>query len=243
MKLLGILIGCAMAAGAASNNTVLIRNVDVYPVTSEPVKGVSILVLDGKIAEIGAKIVAPKGVRVVEGKGLRVYPGMIDSPRNWGSRRYVDPRNRRHGRIRRVHAAVARAGLGESGKRTLRRGADNGITSVMTFPASGGGGGRSRRAAVYLRPGGADPHRRLDLGRDGDSRAAAMHVQFPSLGPAADAADAGACRTCGRAGGTFTEMMRTYQQEVAKLNDFFDEARQYQKAKAANCPASAGSEV
>ena len=87
MKLLGVLISCAVEAGAASNNSVLIRGADVYPVTSAPVKGVSILVLDGKIAEIGAKIVVPKGVRVVDGKGLRVYPGMIDSGTELGSPR------------------------------------------------------------------------------------------------------------------------------------------------------------
>ena len=33
----------------------------------------------GRIAEIAARVAAPKGVRVIEGKGLRVYPGMIDS--------------------------------------------------------------------------------------------------------------------------------------------------------------------
>jgi len=50
MKLLGILIGCAIAAGAASNDSVLIRGADIYPVSSEPVKAASILVLDGKIS-------------------------------------------------------------------------------------------------------------------------------------------------------------------------------------------------
>src|SRR5689334_11942729 len=34
--------------------TVLIRNVDVYPVTAVPMKAVSVLIQDGKIAEIGA---------------------------------------------------------------------------------------------------------------------------------------------------------------------------------------------
>src|ERR1039457_1187675 len=79
MKRFGILIGCAMAAFAASGDTVLIHNADVYPVTGAPMKGVSVLIQDGKISDIGAKIVPAKGVRVVEGKGLRVYPGMLDS--------------------------------------------------------------------------------------------------------------------------------------------------------------------
>ena len=79
MKTLAIPIFCAMAAWAASNDTFVIRNADVYPVTGAEVKGGSVLVQDGKIADIGAKIVAPKGMRVVDAKGLRVYPGMIDS--------------------------------------------------------------------------------------------------------------------------------------------------------------------
>ena len=71
MKSLGILIGCAIAAWAASNDTFVIRNADVYPVTGAEMKGVSVLIQDGKIADIGPKIVAPKGMRVVDAKGLR----------------------------------------------------------------------------------------------------------------------------------------------------------------------------
>src|SRR5579862_2193327 len=84
MKFIGLLLTCALAALAGTNDTFLLRNVDVYPVTAKEIKGVSVLVQDGKIAEIGARIVAPKGVKVVEGKGLRVYPGLIDSATNLG---------------------------------------------------------------------------------------------------------------------------------------------------------------
>jgi imidazolonepropionase-like amidohydrolase len=38
-----------------------------------------LLVQDGRIAEVGAKVPVPKGVRVIEAKGLHVYPGLIDS--------------------------------------------------------------------------------------------------------------------------------------------------------------------
>jgi imidazolonepropionase-like amidohydrolase len=84
MKLIGILLTGALAALAASNDTFLIRDADVYPVTAKEMKGVCVLIRDGKIAEIGPKIVPPKGMKVVEGKGLRVYPGMIDSDTNLG---------------------------------------------------------------------------------------------------------------------------------------------------------------
>ena len=72
-----VLAFCATAF--AADDAVLIRNADVYPVTGAVMKGVSLLIQDGKIAEIGAKITAPKAAKIVEAKGMRIYPGMIDS--------------------------------------------------------------------------------------------------------------------------------------------------------------------
>lgn len=241
MRLPGILIGCALAAGAASNNAVLIRDADVYPVTSAPIKGASILVLDGRIAEIGAKIVAPKGVRLLEGKGLRVYPGMIDSATQLGlseisaMRETVDtgelgefmPQLRALASVNpdSEHFAVARIA---------------GITGAMTFPA-GGGGGRFGGARQYISGQAALIHTSGWTWEDmAVSASAAIYVQFPSLGSPGGRGGPlpeNIAELAGETGaGTFTQMMRTYQQEVAKLADFFDEARRYQKAKAANAP-------
>ena len=40
----------------------------------------------------------------------------------------------------------------------------------------------------------------------------------------------------GAAGASYTQARRTYEQQIAKLNDFFDQARQYQKERAAHAP-------
>ena len=85
----------------------------------------------------------PKGAKVIEGKGLRVYPGMIDSGTELGlsevssTRETVDtgelgefmPQLRALSAVNpeSEHFGVVRV---------------NGITSAMTFPSSGGGGGR-----------------------------------------------------------------------------------------------------
>ena len=123
----------------------------------------------------------------------------------------------------------------------------NGITSVMTFPSSGGARRRwrplrRRRTPVHLRPGGAHPHRRLDLGRHGD-RSHRGHA--PDL-PHARRTRRTRRRRCpdavlelipGGAGATgFTAAKRTYEQQVAKINEFFEQARQYQKERAAKAP-------
>ena len=76
MRFLGILFVCTVALSA---ETIVIRNVDVYPVNGAEIKGVSVVLQDGKIADIGAKVTPAKGAHIIEGKGLRVYPGMIDS--------------------------------------------------------------------------------------------------------------------------------------------------------------------
>ena len=125
----------------ASAQTVFIRNADVYPVSGAEMKGVSVLIRDGRIADIGAKVVAPKGAKVIEGKGLRVYPGMIDSGTELG--------------LSEVSAVRETVDTGEIGEFMPQLRAlvavnpesehfpvvrVNGITSVMTFPGGGRGG-------------------------------------------------------------------------------------------------------
>jgi imidazolonepropionase-like amidohydrolase len=244
MKAIGVLLGCALGVWAAE--PVLIRNADVYPVTSAPMKGVSVLIQDGKIAEIGPKVVAAKGVKVIEAKGLRVYPGMIDSGTELG--------------LSEVSAVRETVDTGELGEFMPQLRAlvavnpesehfgvvrVNGITSVMTFPASGGrGGGRFGGGAAQLISGQA-----ALIHTDGwtweemeINRSAALHVLFPQIAgrggrggdlppdaiPDFGGAAAGA--------GSYTQARRTYEQQIAKLSEFFEEARRYQKARAANAP-------
>src|SRR4051812_47784800 len=187
MRFAAILLGCALAAFAAGE-PVFIHGADVYPVSNPPMKGVSVLIQDGKIVDIGAKLLAPKGVRIVEGKGLRVYPGMIDSGTELG--------------LSEVPAERVTVDTGEIGefmpqlRALIAVNPDsehfpvvrvNGITSVMTFPSSGGGGGgrRGGGSAQYISGQAALIH------TDGWTweemsidKSAAVHLIFPSLGRA-----------------------------------------------------------
>jgi len=242
MRLPGILMAYAALAAAASNDTFLIRDADVYPVTSPEMKGVSLLVKDGKIAEIGPKLAVPKGTRVVEGKGLRVYPGMIDSATQLG--------------LSEVPAVRETVDTGELGEMMpqLRALASvnpdsglfgivrvNGITSAMTFPTAGRGGGRGAAAQQFISGQAALIHTAGWTWEEMTVRpSAAMCVQFPNLGGRGGrgAIPEEIQQMLGESGaaGSFTQMLRTYQQEVARLTDFFEEARRYQKAKAAHDP-------
>jgi imidazolonepropionase-like amidohydrolase len=236
-------IAFAAVAAAASNNTFVIRNVDVYPVSGAELKGVSVLVQDGKIADIGAKIVPPKGMRVIEGKGLRVYPGMIDSGTELGL-----------AEISAVRESVDTGELGEYMPQLRALIAVNpesehipvvrvnGITTVMTFPASGGRGGFGGGSRQVIAGQAALMHldgwtwEEMEI-----KRSAAMHLIFPSIaggrggrGGGGDVPPEILAQFGITAGGTFTEAKRQYEQQIQKLGEFFDDARNYRKAKAAN---------
>src|SRR5690349_8580406 len=248
MKVTAVMFGCSLAAGAAWSQTVLIRDADVYPVSGKEIKGASVLIQDGKIAEIAPKIVAPKGARVIEGKGLRVYPGMIDSGTELGlsevssTRETVDtgelgefmPQLRALSAVNpeSEHFGVVRV---------------NGITSAMTFPSSGGGGGGGRfgggerqfisgQAALIHTDGWTWEDMAIERG-------AAMHLIFPSLGgrggrggglPIPDSVLEMVPGATGATG--FSAQKRQYDQQIQKIGEFFDRARQYQKERAANAP-------
>lgn len=246
MKRLALIAAMAMAASAALNDTFLIRNVDVYPVTSPEMKGVSVLVQDGKIAEIGPKIIAPKGVKMIEGKGLRVYPGMIDSGTELGlsevSAERVSVDTGEIGEFMPQLRALVAVNPESEHFPVVRA---NGITSVMTFPASGGRGGR-------LGPGGGQMiagqaaliHMAGWTWEDMEiNRSAALQLTFPAIavrggrgGGNADFPEELLALFGGGAPSTFTEAKRQYDAQVTKLNEFFDAARQYQKERAANVP-------
>jgi imidazolonepropionase-like amidohydrolase len=238
MKRLGILMGWALAAWAAADS-VLIQNADVYPVTAAPMKGVSLLIQDGKIAEIGPKLVAPKGTPVIDAKGLRVYPGMLDSGTQLGL-----------SEVSGVRVTVDTGELGEFMPQLRALVAVNpdsehfpvsrvnGITSAMTLPMAGGGrgggGGQiiSGQAALIHTDGWTWEDMEIN-------RSAAMYLNFPSLGGRGgrgggvpdNTLEAPQAAETGGAGA-----QRTYLDQIAKINAFFDDARNYQKAKAANEP-------
>jgi len=226
---------------------VLIRNVDVYPVTAAPMKAVAVLIQDGKIADIGPKLAAAKGIKVIEGKGLRVYPGLLDSSTELG--------------LSEVPAERMTVDTGELGEFMPQLRAlvavnpesehfpvvrVNGITSAMVFPASGGGtagGGRGNPNTQIISGQAALIHtdgwtwEEMEI-----KRSAAVHVIFPSLGGRGGRGGGGnpdfaTPELFGTtSAGGFAQQKRNYEQQIARLADFFEDARRYQKARSANAP-------
>ncbi|HEY7184432.1 MAG TPA: amidohydrolase family protein [Blastocatellia bacterium] len=64
---------------AQAANVYVIRNAKIVTVTGAVIERGSVLIRDGKIAEVGARITAPANAKAIDATGLSVYPGMIDS--------------------------------------------------------------------------------------------------------------------------------------------------------------------
>jgi len=236
-----VLALAACVSAFAANDTVLIRNADVYPVSGAEMKGVSILIQDGKIADMGAKLVAPKGIKIVEAKGLRVYPGMIDSGTELGlseigSERVTNDANEIGEFMPQLKALIA-VNADSANFGVVRV---NGITSAITYPAQGGRGGGGRggaAAAQYIAGEAALIHvagwnwEEMEI-----KGSAAMQLNFPLIAGRGGrgGGDEGEAPAAARGPATFTEAKRQYDQQIQKINDFFDAARQYQKERSSN---------
>ena len=237
----------AGSAFAAANDSFIIRNADVFPVTGPEIKGASILVQDGKIADIGTKIVPPKGMKVVDAKGMRVYPGMIDSGTELGlsevSGERVTVDTGELGEFMPQLKALIAVNPESEHFGTARVG---GVTSAITFPAPtarGGGGGRGGGTTQYISGEAALIHTSGWTWEDMEIlRDAAIQLNFPAIrgrGGRGGNADFNPDETAGAAGGAatgFAEQKRQYDLQIAKINDFFDAARQYLKERTMNAP-------
>lgn len=210
---------CVAGAAMAQDAGVLIRNVTVHPVTAPDLENVSVLVRDGTIAEVGAKIAVAKGVAMFEGKGLHVYPAMIDSGTTLGMAEVASVRETSdvkelgdfNPQLRSLvavnpsseHIPVARA---------------NGIAMAVTLP--GGGIVAGQTGLLHL---------------DGWTweemavrPAAAMRLLFPVLTTSAPVEFFERPRRI-----PYEEARKKHEEALQRLRLFVESARRYQKEKAA----------
>jgi imidazolonepropionase-like amidohydrolase len=69
----------ASARGALQRGTLAITDVNVVPMTADTVlRGVTVLVRDGRIAAVGPRVAVPAGGRRVDGRGRWLVPGLAD---------------------------------------------------------------------------------------------------------------------------------------------------------------------
>jgi imidazolonepropionase-like amidohydrolase len=206
---------------AAADDTFFLHNVTVHTVSGADIQNGSVYVKDGKIVGVGAKLSVPKGVKVIEGKSLHVYPGMIDSATAMGMSEITSIRETGDtaeiGDFNpQLRAAVAVNPESEHIPVTRA----NGITAALSLPD---GGILSGQASLMHLAGWTTEEMEVQ-------RSAAMHLRFPFVNTTRTG-EGGPPRRI-----PYAEAKREYDTKIRSLEDFFEQARRYQKAKAAGGP-------
>lgn len=232
MKTALLFVACALGLSAAETNSVLIRNVTVHPVTAADIPNSSVLVIDGKIADIGPHLSAHQGARVIDGRGLHLYPGLINAATNVGLAEIESMRDTidldEIGTFNpELRAEVAFNPSSEHVEVTRA----SGITSVITLPGSGARGGRGGGGGSVITGQGALMH--LDgwtWEEMAVKRGAVLEMVFPQL-------QSGVPRQYAALTGTpstsYQEQEKQYKERLQHISDFFQDARKYRQAKQA----------
>jgi imidazolonepropionase-like amidohydrolase len=69
---------CSAPSFTQESNVTLIKNATVLTITKGTIQHGSILIRDGKIADVGPNVTAPAGAAVIDATGMYVMPGIID---------------------------------------------------------------------------------------------------------------------------------------------------------------------
>ncbi|HVS13860.1 MAG TPA: amidohydrolase family protein [Thermoanaerobaculia bacterium] len=204
----------------------------VHPVSGPAIDNGTVVVRDGRIAEVGAGIEAPAGLAVIDAQGLHVYPGLFDAYSQLGlteigsisateDSNEIGAFNPHLSTVTAVHPAsevipVTRA---------------NGITHALTAPSVGGGFGRGGGGSVI-------PGQAAIVHLDGwtveemlIADRAAMVIDWPSL--QTRSFDFATFSVRER---PYSEAVKEYEAKVDELRDWLDAARHWRQAASQGSP-------
>ena len=227
------LFAAAALAAPPEGGSFLIKSATVHPVSGPRLDGASVLVLDGKIAEIGPRVTMPKKkIRIVEGNGLHVWPGMINSGSmvglaEIGSIRETNDTGEIGTFVPQLRPIVA---LNPDSEHipVVRA---NGITMTALLPAGAGG----RRGGTNVQIIGGQISLAHLVGWTWEEmevrREAGMHLRFPAI--SAMSFDP---MTFSMTRGNYPNAKRQHDQQLQDLSSFFDDARSYWTTKRAAQP-------
>lgn len=217
-QLMGALALVVMTALPASAQTYAIQGGTVHTLAGQTFVG-TVVVKDGRIAEVGPNVQPPAGAQVIDATGKHVYPGMFDAVTRLGltevGAESVTNDYQEQGDYKpqlqaatAVHPATEHIPVARA----------NGITHAMAVPS---GGVISGQGSLIGLDGWTIEEMDIDPG-------AAMAINYPSMTPRR--------RFGGFFGGpsqSFSDVQRQYEEKVAELDRWMEGGREYAKAKAA----------
>jgi imidazolonepropionase-like amidohydrolase len=216
----------ALAGRAAGDNRVYaIRDAKVYTLgSSGTLSRATVVVIDGKIAAVGAGVKIPAGAQIIDGQGLEVYPGMINAWSNLGLTEITSvPATNDASEMGDYNPHLLAFTAIHPGSEHIPVARVNGITASVSAPS----GGIIAGQATLLHLDGWTVEEMALL------KSAGLVLDFPSLDPAQRSRAGGG----GRGGAqrrSFAEIKRNYEKRVKELSDMFEAARHYDKARGAN---------
>ena len=189
----------------------LIQHAKVFPVSGPTLADGSVVITDGRIADVGTSVAVPAGATVIDGRGLSVYPGLFDPDSNLGM---TDSHPESLFGPFAPHLDASISFIPETEEIPIVRGI--GITHVLARPARGiiPGQGEIMHLAGWT---GEEM-----LGRP----RAALLLAFPTVGDLEYTEDERFQVT------PWSAVKPVYDRRVRQLRDFFASARAYQTAKA-----------
>jgi imidazolonepropionase-like amidohydrolase len=78
VALAALLLALAAVGAQAATGTVVVKAGHIETLAGDPIEGGSILIVDGRIAEIGTEVQIPAGATVIDLPTARVFPGLVD---------------------------------------------------------------------------------------------------------------------------------------------------------------------
>jgi len=223
----GAALACfgAMVGAQSQPTTYAITHAKIFTLSGAAIEDGTVVIQNGKIANVGAAVEVPAGARVIDGKGLQVYPGLFDPVTQMGLRE-----------IAAVSATVdsaetgafnpdvvaAEAVLPSSEHIPVTRAA--GITEVLAVPASGGLD--SAGAAGVL--GGQASAIHLSGWTINDmllKKSVAMVLNWPEI-----ETQTFDFSTFSRKQKSFADAKQEYEKQVEELTDWLERARHYAQA-------------
>ena len=200
---------------ASAQSRYAIRDAKIVTVSGNPIERGTVLIENGLVSAVGARVSIPRGTGIINGRNLSVYPGLFNSNTTIGLTEIgsvpVTSDNREMGEFM-PHLLAFSAFHIESAHIPVAR--VDGITHILSRPS---GGILPGQGALMHMDGWS--HEELEISRRG-----ALMLSLPAL-------LGGGGRRGRGGGGSYTQAKERFDEKITEIKELFARARYYGKSK------------